>query len=260
MWEGVDISCDKSDVLRIGLSNVVMLINCLGLLYSFSPLRFFLSENNQLYPHEYIELVSMMVDILLRILFSCACIFLGTLIRPHQSATMETARPSDRMIPTCTSTPVFEDTPEDQKHMTTYYWESCDPDNSELVVSWSRLDNMTVCYYNSTNCSLSAKEMILHSWALVSLLIIWLLPCTNIQWITIIIIIVCPNRQLAFVSLFILSYYNYVCVMSCLYVIVCILLCLFLCLSDQFSHTHWLVQCLYICLISAVCLFCPSIQ
>ena len=84
---GLDIKCDlnvQHDFLRIGCSNFVMLINCLGLVYSFSPLQTVLSDTNP-YPLEYVHLASMLIDIALRVAYGAGCFWVAYNLKPGQT-------------------------------------------------------------------------------------------------------------------------------------------------------------------------------
>ena len=70
------------DFFRIGCSNFIMLINCLGLLYSFSPLQIVLSDN-EAYPFEYVNLTSVLVDIVLRIAYGAYCFWVSYKLQPR---------------------------------------------------------------------------------------------------------------------------------------------------------------------------------
>ena len=76
------MECDvnvQRDFRRIAYSNFVMLINCMGLVYSFSPLHSILSDNG---PLEYVQLAPMLIDIILRIAYGVACFYMAHSLQP----------------------------------------------------------------------------------------------------------------------------------------------------------------------------------
>ena len=77
---GLDVGHAKHDVFRIALGNLVMLLNCLGLFYSLSPMRLILSKSS-LGLREYLGLFFMAIDLLLR---SAFIIYLFITLRPRR--------------------------------------------------------------------------------------------------------------------------------------------------------------------------------
>ena len=86
---GLDIIRDRDihyDLRRIGCSNFVMLINCLGLVYSCSPLKTAL-YNDSLHAMEYVYLVLILIDIVLRVVYSAVWFWIANNLQSPESQT-----------------------------------------------------------------------------------------------------------------------------------------------------------------------------